>query len=133
MTNDEFCEVVRQTIAELPPPFFDWMENIVVDVKAEPSDEMLDEMGLDDKDDLFGVFDGLEVTEQEYGLREPNRILIFQRPLEAACRSRDELKYEIRRTVIHELAHHFGYSEEDLEDFESQPSPYDGERGGAND
>jgi predicted Zn-dependent protease with MMP-like domain len=123
---NEFCDVVDQTIAELPQPFFDWMENVVVDVELEPPRKLLDNMGFDDgEDDLFGVFEGLGVTEQEYGLHEPNRIVIFKRPLEAACRSRAELKYEIRRTVIHELAHHFGYSEEELEEFESQPSPFD--------
>jgi predicted Zn-dependent protease with MMP-like domain len=126
----EFCDVVHQTIAELPQPFFGWMENVVVDVELEPPDELLDEMGFDGDDyDLFGVFEGLEVTEQEYGVHQPNRIVIFKGPLESACRNRDELKYEIRRTVIHELAHHFGYSEEDLEEFESQPSPYDVENG----
>jgi len=122
----EFCDVVKQTIAGLPQPFHDWMENVVVDVELEPPRELLDAMGFaDDEDDLFGVFEGLAVTEQEYGVRQPNRIVIFKRPLECACRSRAELKYEIRRTVIHELAHHFGYSEESLEEFESQPSPYD--------
>jgi predicted Zn-dependent protease with MMP-like domain len=122
----DFCDVVKQTIARLPQPFHDWMENIVVDVELEPPRELLDSMGFaDDEDELFGVFEGLAVTEQEYGLPQPNRIVIFKRPLETACRSRAELEYEIRRTVIHELAHHFGYSEEDLEEFESQPSPYD--------
>jgi len=122
----DFCDVVMETISELPQPFHDWMDNVVIDVELEPPRELLEEMGFaEDEDDLFGVFEGLAVTEQEFGIRQPNRIVIFKRPLETVCRSTAELKYEIRRTVIHELAHHFGYSEEDLVEFESQPSPYD--------
>jgi len=97
-------------------------------VELEPSAELLEELEMDpQKDTLMGLFEGFAVTEQEYGEHLPNRILLFKRPIEEVCRSRAEIAYEIRRTLVHELAHHFGYSEEDLEAYEAQQSPFDGD------
>jgi predicted Zn-dependent protease with MMP-like domain len=127
----EFVEIARRVMDELDDPFRRWLENIVVDVEPEPSAELLEELEMDPEEDtLLGLFEGHAVTEQEYGDHLPNRILLFKRPIEDVCRSRAEVAFEIRRTLIHELAHHFGYSEEDLEEYESRPSPFDAERPG---
>lgn len=127
LTMDEFCELVAEVIADLPEHFHDWMENVVVDVELRPSRKVLQELGHESGHALMGLFQGQPITEQEYGRRHPNRITLFKAPIEAICRSRDEVAYEIRRTVLHELAHHFGYSEEDLDFFEERPSPFDDE------
>lgn len=121
----QFCSLVEEVLLEIPEEFAPWLENVVVDVESEPTAELLEELGYEPHEELFGLFIGRAVTEQEYGEHSPNRIVLFQRPLERASRSRDEVAYEIRRTVLHELAHHFGYSEDDLDDFESRPSPFD--------
>ncbi len=122
----EFTKIARDVIEKLPEPFLGWLENVVVDIEPEPSAELLQEMDFDPEEDmLLGLFEGTAVTEQDYGEHAPNRVVLFQRPILEACRSREEVAYEIRRTVIHELAHHFGYSEEDLEEFESRDSPFD--------
>jgi predicted Zn-dependent protease with MMP-like domain len=103
-------------------------------VELEPTAEMLEELEMDPAEDtLMGLFEGRAITEQEYGEHLPNRILLFKRPIEEVCRSRAEVAFEIRRTLIHELAHHFGYSEEDLEEYESRPSPFDAEQPDAHD
>jgi predicted Zn-dependent protease with MMP-like domain len=120
-----FCRLVREVLDELPDEFHRRLDNVIVDVELEPSAELRKSLDLESDDELFGLFDGVSIVEQEHDAPLPNRILIFKGPLEAACRSRDELAYEIRRTVLHELAHQFGYSEEDLDPFESQPSPFD--------
>ncbi|MBS0209350.1 MAG: metallopeptidase family protein [Planctomycetes bacterium] len=125
MSMRAFVALAREAMGQLPAPFHAWLENVVVDVELSPSPALCEEMELESPDDLFGLFQGHAVTEQEYGDHLPNRILLFKRPIERACRSRAEVVYEIRRTVIHELAHHFGYSEADLDEFESQPSPFD--------
>ncbi len=67
--------------------------------------------------------------EREYGMAHPVRIRIFKRPIERLCRSSEEVAYEVRRSVIHELAHHFGFEEEDLREYESRPSPFDAAEG----
>ena len=126
LSMEEFCDVARQVVDELPEPFYRWLENVVVDVELAPSRKLLRRMEMDpDRETLMGLFEGHAVTEQGYGDHLPNRILLFKHPIEEACRSRAEIAYEIRRTVIHELAHHFGYSEEELEEFESRQSPFD--------
>lgn len=126
LSLDEFCAVVAEVLDGLPEEFRGWLENVVVDVRERPSRRMLEEVGSDDPDTpLLGLFQGEPVTEQEFGQHHPNRILLFKRPIEEVCRSRAEIAYEIRRTVLHELAHHFGYSEEDLDFFEERPSPFD--------
>lgn len=131
LTLDEFCDIVSEVLEALPEAFRGWLDNVVVDVQQHPSPRLLAQLRGDDPSDadvpLLGLFQGEPITEQEFGRHHPNRILLFQRPIEAVCRSRAEIAYEIRRTVLHELAHHFGYSEEDLEFFEERPSPFDGD------
>jgi predicted Zn-dependent protease with MMP-like domain len=128
LTLDEFCKIVGEVLDELPDEFRERLENVVVDVQQRPSRQLL--AGLVDHDPgepLLGLFQGAPITEQEFGQHLPNRIFLFKQPIEDVCRSREEIAYEIRRTVLHELAHHFGYSEEDLDFFEDQPSPFDEE------
>jgi len=126
MSMREFIAIAQQVIAELGDPFKRWLENVVVDVEIAPTRELLAEVGLDPRQEtLMGLFVGRAVTEMDYGEHLPNQILLFKRPIEEACRNRHEVAYEIRRTLIHELAHHFGYSEEDLAEFEARESPFD--------
>ena len=114
--------------------FHPYLENVVVDVEEEPTPEDLasvegeidaDDDEVDDGEQLlFGVFRGVPITEQGYRDHFPNQIVIFRRPLEEASRSRDDLIRNIRGTVVHELAHHFGFSEDDLEEFERTQEKY---------
>ncbi len=125
---DEFLGVIREVVAQLPEPFRTHLENVAIDVEERPSMRTLRELGIDagERDELMGLFQGAPLTEQHYGEHHPNRITLYRRSIERAGGSRAEVAYEIRRTLIHELAHHFGYSEEQLEAFEAQPSPFDG-------
>jgi predicted Zn-dependent protease with MMP-like domain len=125
MSMDEFCSLVERVVSELPAEIQDLLDNVVVDIESAPADEVLEDTESASPDDLLGLFVGVGVDEQEYGVHTPNRVILYKRSIERVCRSRAEIAYEIRRTVLHELAHHFGYSEDDLEDFESQPSPFD--------
>ena len=125
---DEFCALAKRVVDEMPAEFRPWMKNTVVDVRNRPTRSQLRSVGLDPSDDdLLGLFDGIPITEQDPDFPHPNRVWIFKEPIEAISRSVDEAAYEIRRTIIHELAHHFGWSEEDLDAFEALPSPFDDE------
>jgi predicted Zn-dependent protease with MMP-like domain len=129
MSMKEFAAVVRQAIDTLPPEIMRHLENVVVDVEKEPSVEFLREAGFTDEeidagDSLYGYFmpmDGVSASEM---LENPNRILIFRNPLEEDFPDRRELLIEIRKTVIHEIAHHFGLSDRDLERFDDNPDPF---------
>jgi predicted Zn-dependent protease with MMP-like domain len=134
---DEFCDIVREAVISLPPQFQPYLQNVVVDVEEEPSDRDLatvdddaepssDGGNGDHPDDhlLFGIFRGVPITKQGYGDHYPNQIVIFRRAHEAASRTRTDLLRNIRATVVHELAHHFGFSEADLESFERAQERY---------
>ena len=126
LVMDAFCRLAGEVVEALPPQFQDWMDNVVIDVRNRPTRRQLEGLGLDpEQDTLLGLFEGVPVTQQEFDEAYPNRVWLFKRSIEEVCRSREEVAYEIRRTIIHELAHHFGWSEEDLEAFESQPNPFD--------
>jgi predicted Zn-dependent protease with MMP-like domain len=118
----QFCNAVEEAVASLPEPFHKYLENVVVDVQDEPSDgdyAALEARGGEPRAGfLLGLFVGVPLTSQGYGDRHPNVVKIFRRPMEQVSRTRGALLRNIRATVIHEFAHHFGFSEEQLEDFE---------------
>ena len=115
MDRDRFRRLVRRAMLSLPAEFTSRMDNVEVIVRREPSaaDRAASELGPED--DLFGLYTGVPLTERAaYGMALPDRILIFQGPHERAFASA-EMKAEVRRTVQHEVAHHFGISDERLD------------------
>jgi predicted Zn-dependent protease with MMP-like domain len=118
----EFCAVVREAVESLPDPFPKYLENVAVDVQEEPTDEdyaALAERGDAARDGLLlGLFIGVPLTRQGYGDHYPNVIKIFRRPMERVSRSRPALLRNIRSTVVHEFAHHFGFTDAELESFD---------------
>lgn len=118
----QFCDAVEEAVASLPEPFQHYLENVVVDVQEEPSNAdyaRLADRGVPaDQGLLLGLFVGVPLTSQSYGEHHPNVVKIFRRPMEQVSRTRGALLRQIRATVIHEFAHHFGFSEAQLEAFE---------------
>ena len=92
---------------------------MAVIIEEEPTAEQLAEAGLGPGDTLFGLYSGIPLTQRtgDYGMVLPDRITIFRQPLLEWCRSEEELVTEVRRTVLHEVGHYFGLSEEELEDY----------------
>jgi predicted Zn-dependent protease with MMP-like domain len=87
-------------------------------VERRPRRHHLREAGIGQNEVLLGLYEGVPLKDRtsDYGLVLPDRITIFQEPLERACRDEAELEREVRNTVLHELAHHFGTSDEELEE-----------------
>jgi predicted Zn-dependent protease with MMP-like domain len=96
------------------------MSNIAIVVEDEPSDELLDEMEIDPPDTLFGLYQGTPLTERgwAFGNALPDRILLFQGPHERESEDEDDLIVSIGETLIHEVGHYFGMSEEEIEEIE---------------
>ncbi len=117
MQRRRFLRLVRQALDALPSPYRDWLANVDVVVERRPRAHHVRHTGLDPGDTLFGLYEGVPLTERpsDYGLVLPDKITIFQEPLERECSNDGELVEEVRRTVLHELAHHFGISDEELE------------------
>ncbi len=116
MQQETFEKLVAEAVTKLPKEFKELLDNVEVFVQDWPSREQLRSVGLRDKRALLGLYEGTPIThrDQSYNLVLPDRITIFQKPLEAQCRSVAEVKREIVRTVKHEIAHYFGIDEERL-------------------
>jgi predicted Zn-dependent protease with MMP-like domain len=111
MGRAEFEALVEEALDGIPDELAARISNVVVLVEDEPPA---------DDPDLLGLYDGVALTERQDTLGGvpalPDRILVFRKPLLAMCANRDELVEEIRVTVVHEVAHHFGIDDDRLHD-----------------
>lgn len=116
LTPAEFEAMVEEALASLPRRFLELVDNVAIVIEDEPSPEDLAEAGYEPGEELFGLYQGLSLPERGafYSNVVPDRIVLYRGPLLRHCRSRSQLKAEIRATVIHELGHYFGLDEEDL-------------------
>jgi predicted Zn-dependent protease with MMP-like domain len=113
IARSEFEELVEEALAGIPEDFREKLENVDVFVEDRPSAAERRELGLRPGETVFGVYRGAPVQDSAYGgrLELPNSITIYRKPFERTCRSRQEIIHEVRRTVLHEVGHHFGMSE----------------------
>jgi predicted Zn-dependent protease with MMP-like domain len=120
VSKKRFGELVERALEELPPQFAEFLEEVPVQIEAQPSPQLLRELGLDEDELLFGLYQGASLmTRSEIegrGTPRPNHILIFQEDIEEACDNEQQLIDEVRTTVLHEIGHHFGMDEDDLDE-----------------
>ena len=120
MNRSRFEAVVESALASLPAELREKMQNVQIVIEDWPEPELLEEMGLDpDQDILYGLYLGTPLTEREFDAVAPlpDKISIYQKALEEDFGDDvEELKREIRTTVVHELAHHFGIEDDELEE-----------------
>lgn len=118
LNEEEFAALVEQAITRVPEEIREALGNMVITVQDRPDPELLEELGFAPDEELFGVYSGIPLSERN--LTDPplypDIIYIFRGPLEEYCRSRRELIEEIEITVVHEIAHYLGFTEEQLED-----------------
>ena len=112
-SRKEFEEVVAEALDELPAEIAEAMSNVSVFVEPWPSRGTLEKMGLGSRFELLGLYEGVPLNRRNtsYSAVLPDRITIFQGPIEAMGGRRAELKDEIKSVVVHEIAHHFGIGE----------------------
>jgi predicted Zn-dependent protease with MMP-like domain len=117
ISKDRFEELVAKAIESLPERFLSNLQNVVIIVEPRPSREQRDYQDLTAGETLFGLYEGVPMTDRgSYAPLIPDRITIFQRPLEQACDSEEELVREVRNTVAHEVAHFFGIDDDRLDE-----------------
>ena len=131
MTREAFEQLVADALSGIPRRFRDAMTNIVISVEDEPSRALLREMEIEPPDTLFGLYQGPPLTERrwDHGNSLPDRILLFQGPHEREAEDDDDLISSIGETLIHEIGHYFGLSEEEIEEIEERY--WRGDEGGA--
>ena len=98
------------------------MQNVAIVVEDEPSPALLADMGIEPPDTLLGLYQGIPLTERSwgYGNALPDRVLIFQGPHERSAEDEDDLIVAIGETLIHEIGHYFGMSEDQIEEIEEK-------------
>ena len=111
----EFEDLVRQAIERLPEEFLARLENIDIVVADRPTREQIGVSGVAAGETLLGLYEGVPLVDREnYGLVVPDKITIFQMPIVEMCSTREELIDEVRVTVVHEVAHFFGFDDRAL-------------------
>ena len=109
MTRERFEELVARALDEIPAELADLVRNCVVLVEDQPPP---------DAPGLLGLYEGTPLTERDaaYTMALPDRITVFRNPTLAICRSEDEVVEQVRVSVVHEIAHHFGIDDERLDE-----------------
>ena len=122
MDRKQFEGLVAEALASIPRRFKRAMHNIAIVVEDEPPPDLLEEMEIEPPDTLLGLYQGTPLTERSssYGNTLPDRVLIFQGPHEREAEDEDDLVVAIGETLIHEIGHYFGLSEEEIEEIEEK-------------
>lgn len=112
-----FERLVDRAIASIPEPFAAALDEVVIVIEDEPSAQQLDENDVPRDETLYGLYEGVPRTAYAADwAMSPNRITLFRWPLEDDHPNVAELEAEVRRTVVHELAHHLGIDDDRLDE-----------------
>jgi len=123
MTREAFKALVEEAIDTIPRRFAREVRNVAIVIEDEPSAELLAEMEVEPPDTVLGLYQGVPLTERQWshGNVLPDRITLFQRTIEEECEGdEDEIVVAIGETLIHELGHYFGLSEEEIMEIEER-------------
>lgn len=116
MSPETFEQMVSEALAQLPKEFQEKLHNVAVTIEDEPSWEQIRKMRLQRNMTLFGLYEGIPQTKRgsNYTMVLPDKITIFQKPIEDYYQTPEEIKHQVRSTVLHEIGHHFGMSDKQL-------------------
>jgi predicted Zn-dependent protease with MMP-like domain len=118
METPRFEELVARAIENLPEEIRESLENVDIVVADRPTPDQLSRQDVENNMTLLGLYEGVPLTERTYGYNAvmPDKITIFQKPIEAACKNDNQIITEIQHVVRHEIAHHFGIDDDRLEE-----------------
>ena len=119
---EEMAEIAEEALAALPEPFLRHLKNVAIRVEEFADDRTLAEMGIDNPFDLTGLYHGVPLIHQSVSdvRAMPEMIYLYRQPILAEwCEGDEELARLVRHVLIHEIGHHFGYSDEELEAIEA--------------
>lgn len=117
MKRSDFEKLVLEALKDLPAKFKHKIENVEIIIEEWPSREMLSNMPKNRQNIILGLYQGIPFPRRgvmSYSNVLPDKIILYQKPLEALCRNEKELQTKIRKVLVHEIGHYFGLSEEEL-------------------
>jgi predicted Zn-dependent protease with MMP-like domain len=122
LTSKEFEDAVVSALERLPKLLKKRMENVDVVIEDRASQELLAEMELQSPYELLGLYQGVPYDRRGfyYGNVLPDKITLFQSPIESVCKTRAEVEMKVREVVIHEVGHYFGLDDEELAELEEE-------------
>jgi predicted Zn-dependent protease with MMP-like domain len=120
-SSEEFNDLVVEALDSLPDFFKEKLSNVEVVVSDWPTRAELRSVGATSRYNLLGLYQGVPLTRRttNYGMVLPDKITIFRMPIERICHTRETIIKQVRRTVLHELAHHFGISDDRLKELDA--------------
>ncbi|HTY40852.1 MAG TPA: metallopeptidase family protein [Thermoanaerobaculia bacterium] len=111
----EFESCVEEALSAVPAPFRKYLENVVVAVEDEPTDDDYDETDTPDDEEIFGIFRGVSYFDRSHVVSSlPAQIAVFRGPILRCCATRGEAVREIRDTVVHEVGHMLGLDDDEM-------------------
>ena len=122
LTRREFEEAVISSLKRLPRFFKKKMKNVDVVVESQASQELISEMGLRSPFELLGLYQGVPLDRRGfyYGNVLPDKITLFQIPIESVCQTKEEIEEKVKEVVIHEVGHYFGLDDDRLRELEER-------------
>ena len=121
MTKEKFEEIVNEGLKAIPKRFLEKLDNVDIVIEDEPTPYQLRKLRARGGLVLFGLYEGVPQTKRwHYGQVLPDKITIFQKPIEKIAHTEEEIKEIVKNTVWHEIAHHFGLDERRVREAESQ-------------
>jgi len=121
LDRSAFEKIVEKSLNHLPRKFKSRLRNIVIEIEDRPSQALLDELGIT-HGSLYGLYQGVPLTEREwnFGNALPDRISIYQEPIERVASTEEEMEKIVLETVMHEIGHYFGFDDNELYAIEDQ-------------
>jgi predicted Zn-dependent protease with MMP-like domain len=122
MTREQFLSCVDDALIAIPARFRDALKNIAIVVEDAPSAAQLADVEVEPPDTLLGLYEGTPLPERQWahGNALPDKVTLFQRPIEDASDDDEDVVVAIGETLIHEIGHYFGLSEEEIEEIEER-------------
>jgi predicted Zn-dependent protease with MMP-like domain len=115
ISDSEFEACIEEALASVPAPFRKYLENVVVLVEEEPTEDDYEETDTPDEEEIFGIFRGAPFFDENSMVASlPAQIAIFRGPILRVCETRGEAVREIRDTVVHEVGHRLGLDDDEM-------------------
>ena len=119
ISREQFERLVHKALSDIPPDIRLSIQNVDIVVDNVASMNQIAGTGIENEMELLGLYEGIPITERYgYDMVLPDKITLFQKPIEAICDNQEQITEEISKTLIHEIAHHFGLDENHLDQLE---------------